>query len=488
MVQVRVFLDVDDLESIEALEEYVGQSAAMLVLLGSPRYFGSANCMREVRAAQARGTPLVRVHDSDRTKHGAPLDELREACPAECCGAIFDEEPERIIRWHRVAEFQVKVVAQMAEQLLLASPAYHGESKLPLMLSGGLAWATPFFPRRTGVYISPHNQEADEVLSKLLGRYEQLYRADTLPMACQEGSSVESGRVEPSSRGTSMRRLDRATTMRMLRGLASMRRDPAGDDQAAAPSVYFLLVLGRETWRDGDRSAALAAEVMEALQAGIELVLVYSPQKVTFDEVLRATSAELLAKKVYAKVAIEWYTDGSSLQEVSERIVAKALGAQMGQAWEWAELGRRAGDSMLRMGERCVRAVTSCGVCEPASGAGTEASTKAILTQSGFRVERRDGEPADAEREEDPASAHAAIPAGAARSSGSWWWSWAGWPWRLQGPSTLVAMLRDRRSRQQLDSERKRSAEEVVVVELAEGGYAHGHAREGGRGVSDAEM
>ena len=69
---------------------------------------------REVRAAQASGTPLLRVHDSDPTKNGAPLDELREACPAEFCGAIFDETPERIIQWHRVAEFQA------ADELKLA--------------------------------------------------------------------------------------------------------------------------------------------------------------------------------------------------------------------------------------------------------------------------------------------------------------------------------------------------------------------------------
>ena len=40
----RIFLDVDDLESVDALEDYVRQSAAVLILLGSPKYWLSPNC------------------------------------------------------------------------------------------------------------------------------------------------------------------------------------------------------------------------------------------------------------------------------------------------------------------------------------------------------------------------------------------------------------------------------------------------------------
>ena len=41
-------------QSIDALEEYVAASALVLVMLGSPRYFKSANCLRELQAARRR--------------------------------------------------------------------------------------------------------------------------------------------------------------------------------------------------------------------------------------------------------------------------------------------------------------------------------------------------------------------------------------------------------------------------------------------------
>jgi hypothetical protein len=61
---IQVFLDVDNMRNIDLLEAYVGESAAVLVLLGSPRYWASANCKREVRASMEREKPLVLLHDA----------------------------------------------------------------------------------------------------------------------------------------------------------------------------------------------------------------------------------------------------------------------------------------------------------------------------------------------------------------------------------------------------------------------------------------
>ena len=61
---MRVFLDVEDLTDIGALEHYIKQSAVILVLL-SKGYFGSRNCLREARAAAASDKPLTLVHEAD---------------------------------------------------------------------------------------------------------------------------------------------------------------------------------------------------------------------------------------------------------------------------------------------------------------------------------------------------------------------------------------------------------------------------------------
>ncbi len=70
---VKIFIDVDNLESIDDLEKYVLDSQAMLVMHGSTSYFMSANCQREVAAARRQSLPLVRVHEPDPAKNGTPL-------------------------------------------------------------------------------------------------------------------------------------------------------------------------------------------------------------------------------------------------------------------------------------------------------------------------------------------------------------------------------------------------------------------------------
>ena len=111
---VQIFLDVDDLESIDHLEAYVEASAALLVLLGKETYFHSRNCMRELDAAVVHDLPLVRLHDWDVQKNGAPLAQLRHACPAEHRELLFgsEERPVEVVTWHRMAEFQVVSVRE----------------------------------------------------------------------------------------------------------------------------------------------------------------------------------------------------------------------------------------------------------------------------------------------------------------------------------------------------------------------------------------
>jgi hypothetical protein len=96
-------LDVNDLESIDALESYVQESAVVLILLGSTKYFESPHCHREVAAAKTSELPLILLHDSDPVKNGSPLDELRDACPLELREFVFGGDVARpVVPWHRI--------------------------------------------------------------------------------------------------------------------------------------------------------------------------------------------------------------------------------------------------------------------------------------------------------------------------------------------------------------------------------------------------
>ena len=72
----RIFLDVDDLDDIGALEAYVEESQAVLIFL-SRGYLTSRNCLRELDYAIAQRKPLVVVHEADPSKGGLSLEVLR---------------------------------------------------------------------------------------------------------------------------------------------------------------------------------------------------------------------------------------------------------------------------------------------------------------------------------------------------------------------------------------------------------------------------
>ena len=55
---------VDDLEQIGLLEQYIAQTQVMIIIL-SKNYFLSKNCMREVRATCTGRKPVVLVHEAD---------------------------------------------------------------------------------------------------------------------------------------------------------------------------------------------------------------------------------------------------------------------------------------------------------------------------------------------------------------------------------------------------------------------------------------
>ena len=63
MPGVSIFLDVDDLESIDKLEEYVDATAVIMIFV-SKGYFGSKNCLREAVCTVNKQKRITLVHDS----------------------------------------------------------------------------------------------------------------------------------------------------------------------------------------------------------------------------------------------------------------------------------------------------------------------------------------------------------------------------------------------------------------------------------------
>ena len=142
MPTAKVFLDVDDLVEIGALEKYVRGTACMLLFL-SRGYFRSRNCMREVRAAVAENKPWVLVHEADAGKGGLPLEASKAECPDELRQIIFthceyfhdrgsfrvkplDKEARarQVVTWMRIKDFQLLSLRLVCKEILRNTPLY----------------------------------------------------------------------------------------------------------------------------------------------------------------------------------------------------------------------------------------------------------------------------------------------------------------------------------------------------------------------------
>ncbi len=143
---LHVFLDVDDLKETSHLEQYVQQSAVVLLFL-SRGYFLSFNCLREMRTALTADKPLVLVHETKQSKGGAQLDELFFECPAPLRSQVFSGAPdpssvlesEALITWHRMRDYQRLALLRIAQRVL---PACSATEPLHWAPARGSLWGT----------------------------------------------------------------------------------------------------------------------------------------------------------------------------------------------------------------------------------------------------------------------------------------------------------------------------------------------------------
>ena len=156
-----IFLDVDDLADISKLEEYIDQTAVVLLML-SRSYFASRNCMREVEQSVKQKKRLVLLHEADVGHGGAPLSQLKAMCPEEFREDVFAPH-NLLVQWHRVSIFQLETLKLIAEQMLLEMPRYERDLEVPLFAPNSMMTKAHMFATPVVVYTSPFNPGAAEV-------------------------------------------------------------------------------------------------------------------------------------------------------------------------------------------------------------------------------------------------------------------------------------------------------------------------------------
>ena len=305
---LRVFLDVDNLDSISKLEDYIDSTDAVIVFLagttidGAERsdYMRSGNCVRELRRAVEMKKAIIFVHETD-PQHGAVsmATHLRD-CPPELRHAL-DEHP--CVPWYRVKAFAQISLRQMAEVMLDGQLRIPGEMLYaPLRLS-------PVEPGAYHLYV-PRGSAA-EAVAQLLHN---------------EAAASRTSAYHSSSHTLST---------------FAWTSDPSERGQARC----FLLHLHRQTWE----SDSIEAEVTQALDDGMTLLLVHEQRNehdpVPFSAIIERTPPALVERKVYQSLAVPLYhgDDGQrEHQRVCLRLMLQTFEAAPSARWRpsWPHLQR----------------------------------------------------------------------------------------------------------------------------------------------------
>ena len=170
---VKVFLDIDDLDNTDHLEQYIEQSQTVLIFL-SKGYFFSKNCLRELDCALSKGKPLILVHEADFSRGGASLTTLKAECESKQRMQVFvmpddvednsDDSPVKareIITWQRLSHFQLVCMREICAAIIHATPGYEKLSEPPnLFVPGEVSFQAFTFPHIVKLHVSPHNPGA----------------------------------------------------------------------------------------------------------------------------------------------------------------------------------------------------------------------------------------------------------------------------------------------------------------------------------------
>jgi len=293
----KIFLDVDDLEEIGELANYVEASQSMLIFL-SKGYF-SNNCLEELDSAMCAMVPLILVHETDASRGAAPLDVLRSECPRP----LFDDRKE-IIPWHRMAEFQLFSLKKIAEHMLHATPLYINSPKPTLYVPGELTTQPLTFRRQAKVHLSSHNPGVQDIINELDARY-------------------------------GLRSLDIKTFTSDTSCARAFAQSPPASVPKTLRREFFLLHLKRDTFV-GPEGVALAEDVRALRAQGVELVLTHENDVdrggCPFSRLFEITPDDLIKTGLYKKIAIPFHA--YPCRAVSIALLAKALGAgTSGRAW-----------------------------------------------------------------------------------------------------------------------------------------------------------
>jgi hypothetical protein len=277
-------------EDIGDLEGYVRATSVMLFFL-SKKYFGSRNCLKEIRATLDQRKPLVLVQEQQEDKGGGPLELLKAECHnAKMREAIFDERTP--IVWHRISHFQNLTLKLIATEMLRSTPRYKrsldlghplgddapedlggdggdAPEDLVLIQDGELNASKLTLPRPLILWCSAGNAGAAEVAKELM--------------------------ISMASNGAAIRVVDTMPDVKAL--------------EENGESAAMLLYLNKATWVEQSEELERDVRAARKLQADLKVVLVHENDKekggCEFGDFFGTTPQELINDGIYRLACID---------------------------------------------------------------------------------------------------------------------------------------------------------------------------------------
>ena len=235
----------------------------------SKKYFGSRNCLKEVRATLEQKKPLVLVQEQQEDKGGGPLELLKAECrDAEMRDAIFDGRTP--IVWHRISHFQNLTLKLIATEMLCNGPRFQralsggdAPEDLVLIQDGELNASKLTLPQPLVLWCSAGNPGAAEVAKELM--------------------------ISMASNGAAIRSVNTMPDVKALK--------------ERGESAAMLLYLNKDTWVEHSEVLERDVRAARKLQAGLKVVLVHENDRekgwCEFGDFFDTTPQELIDDGIY---------------------------------------------------------------------------------------------------------------------------------------------------------------------------------------------
>jgi hypothetical protein len=331
---MKLFLDVENLTNIGALEQLIESSDSVLVFL-SAGYFERWNCLREVNEAIAQEKDIILLRESAKMHGGGHMQlimdeiEMQKALFANFAAANKSSGKESsidikaslfgsdspVLMWHRVLELK-RVTLKMICQRVLQQQGRESDLTIPGELTPDQVQLPPL----------EADQDYHICLPQAAGRAGGFVNELTPVLVQLDGQATDLGRRPSLSRRPSMRKENMSSSLKI--GICGQH------DCTLQNTSNMLFLLGSDVFSN----EPLLQELRQALVQGVNVITMHlKDEGEEFDTFIGACPTDLKTGNIEYKgqefvcpglfegLAVDWFSTSSEYQPVCAMLMMKQL-------------------------------------------------------------------------------------------------------------------------------------------------------------------